>query len=120
MPTASRSGSRKASRLNWRTSVRSLSRPGPRGRAWPRPFTGLVAAMSALIRFHEAHPEWFPPVSKGNAAPQPATMDPEWNAAIEKAYRTVPGSTDVSPASLSPAISGAGLGCDVETPSPKC
>jgi hypothetical protein len=38
------------------------ARPGPRARRRPNPLTGLAAALRALIRFHEAHPGWFPPV----------------------------------------------------------
>jgi hypothetical protein len=34
----------------------------PRARRRPNPLTGLAAALRALIRFHEAHPGWFPPV----------------------------------------------------------
>jgi len=87
MPTASRSGTRRGSRLNWRTCVSSLSRPGPCARRRPQALTALAAALRALIRFHEAHPEWFPPESRRVESTRPAVLDPEWKAAIEHAYQ---------------------------------
>ncbi len=90
MPTASRSGSRRASRLNSRSCNRALSRPGLRARRPVHPLTGLAAALRALIRFHQAHPDWFPPPVPEIATPPPVGLDPEWVAAIEKVYGAAP------------------------------
>lgn len=110
MPTVFTSGSRSAlpraapagirfhrpSRRNWRRNDRSRSRPGARRRAWPNPLTELETALRALIRFHESHPDWFLQESGRAGAPLPAALDPEWEAAIDRAYHSVPGSTRVS------------------------
>ena len=82
MPTASRSGSRRGSRSNWRSCVRSLSRPGPCARPRHHPLTGLVAALRALIRFHEAHPDWFPPKS-GRAGTSRCHLNPECDPQLQ-------------------------------------
>jgi len=96
MPTASRFGTRNATRRNWRASDRSRSRSGPRGRSWPNPFTQLEVALRALVRFHESHSvgQVFQPA--GSATFQSPPLDPEWEAAIDRAYHLVPGSTRVS------------------------
>jgi hypothetical protein len=88
MPIASRSGTRSATRRNWRPGDRSRSRPGPRSRSRPGPFTQLAAALRALVRFHAAHPDWFPPVKMPVAPP---ALSPEWEAALNRAYRSSPG-----------------------------
>ena len=88
MPTASKSGTRKATRRNWRGADRARSRPGPRSRRRPNPFAELASALDVLIRFHQSHPDWFPPAS-GVAGPPPAvSISPEWDAAIRKAYHS--------------------------------
>jgi len=84
MPTASRSGTRKATRQNWRNGDRSRSHPGARSRPRPNPFTELASALATLIRFHQSHPDWFPPASGGTV--RPPALSPEWEAAIRKAY----------------------------------
>ena len=89
MPTASRSGSHRRSRLNWRSCDRSLSRPGQRPRRRPRPFAELAAGLRALNRFFEAYPDWFPPPEP--EPPRPIILDPEWELAIQRAYH--PGSS---------------------------
>ena len=91
MPTASKSGTRKATRQNWRGVDRPRSRLGPRSRPRPNPFTELVAGLESLIRFHQSHPDWFPPPS-GGGSPQPSTpaLSPEWEEAIRKAYHLGP------------------------------
>ena len=61
MPIASRSGTRNASRRNWRVGDRSRSRRGPRSQPRPNPFTELASALKSLIRFHQSHADWFPP-----------------------------------------------------------
>ena len=81
MPIASRSGSHRASRRSWRGCDRAGSRLGPRSRPRRSPLTQLALALQALIRFHEAHPDWFPP----QADPQPP-LPPGWEAAIAQAY----------------------------------
>jgi len=84
MPTASKSGTRKATRQNWRNGDRSRSHPGARSRPRPNPFTELASALASLIRFHQSHPDWFPPTSGGTVR-LPA-LSPEWESAIRKAY----------------------------------
>jgi hypothetical protein len=49
----------------------------------------LESALRVLIRFHETHPDWFPPVSGGVNSPRPVALDPEWETAIEQAYASV-------------------------------
>jgi len=89
MPTASRSGTRKATRPGWQGVDRPRSHPGVRSRSRPNPFTELAAALDALIRFHQSHPDWFPPPSGGARRPVGAvTLDPEWEAAIRNAYQS--------------------------------
>ena len=87
MPTASRSGTRKVTRRNWRGGDRSRSHPGVRSRPRPNPFTELASALETLIRFHQSHPDWFPPASGGVRSLRAVTLDPEWEEAIRKAYR---------------------------------
>jgi len=86
MPTAYKSGTRSRSRRNWRACDRMRSLPGPRSRPRPDPFTELESALRVLIRFHEKHSDWFPPISGRAGSPLPAALDPEWEAAIRKAY----------------------------------
>ena len=86
MPTASKSGTRKATRRNWRACDRPRSRLGPRSRPRPNPFAELAAALESLIRFHQSHPDWFPPVAGRAGNPLPAALSPEWEEAIRKAY----------------------------------
>jgi len=86
MPTASKSGPRSGTRCNWRDNDRPRSRPGPRSQPRRNPFSELAAGLRALIRFHEAHPDWFPPVSGGVGSALPAALDPKWEAAIQRAY----------------------------------
>ena len=91
MPTASKSGTRKATRQNWRGVDRPRSRLGPRSRPRPHPFTELVAGLESLIRFHQSHPDWFPPPSGGGSPqPSPPALSPEWKEAIRKAYHLGP------------------------------
>jgi len=45
----------------------------------------LADGLQALIRFHKSHPDWFAPV----VAPPPP-LDPEWEAAIQRAYHPAP------------------------------
>jgi len=85
MPTVSKCGDRKASRRNWRDTNRPRSRPGLCPRPRPNPFSQLVSGLRALVRFHEAHSDWFPPVE----APPPP-LDSEWQAAIQRAYGHTP------------------------------
>jgi len=86
MPTASRSGTRKATRRSWRGVDRPRSRLGTRSRPRPNPFTELASALETLIRFHQSHPDWFPPAS---AVPlRPPALSPEWESAIRNAYQT--------------------------------
>lgn len=80
MPTASRSGTRSPTRLNWRACDRPRSRPVPHSRPRRNPFPQLATALRALIRFHEAHPDWFPPIEVK------APLDPEREAALQRAY----------------------------------
>ena len=87
MPTASRSGTRKATRRSWRGVDRPRSRLGTRSRPRPNPFTELASGLETLIRFHQSHPGWFPPASGGARRPLRAvTLDPEWEEAFRKAY----------------------------------
>jgi hypothetical protein len=89
MPTASKSGTHNPSRRNWRNGDRPRSRSGSRARS--HPLTELASAVRALIRFHQTHADWFPPVSRGaNTFPPPA-FPPEWKEAIYQAYRDAPG-----------------------------
>jgi hypothetical protein len=79
---------------------RPRSRPGPRSRPRPHPFTELESTLRALIRFHESHPDWFPPASVAAGPLPPAALSPEWEEAIRKAYHPDPVvSVDASPAS---------------------
>jgi hypothetical protein len=94
MPTASRSGSRKATRRNWQGSDRPRSHPGVRSRPRPNPFTELAAALGALIRFHQSHPDWFPPATAGPV--RPPALSPEWEQAIWNAYHPGLGGADNS------------------------
>jgi len=94
MPTASRSGTRKATRRNWRGGDRPRSHPGVRSRPRPNPFTELASALGALIRFHQSHPDWFPPSAVGPV--RPPALSPEWEQAIRKAYHTDPTGPDKS------------------------
>jgi hypothetical protein len=80
MPTASKSGTRNAIRRTWRACDRPRSRPGHRSRPRPNAFTQLESGLRALIRFHETHPDWFPPVVVKKQ------LDPEWEDAIQRAY----------------------------------
>ena len=87
MPIVSRSGTRSAGRRNWRVGDRPRSRPGPRSRPRPNPFTELGAALKSLIRFHQSHPDWFPPPGAGTGLPpSPPALSPEWEEAIRKVY----------------------------------
>lgn len=108
MPTASKSGTRKATRQNWRGCDRPRSRPGPRSRPRPNPFTELAASLKSLICFHESHPDWFPPVSDGGR-PQgpPVSLSPEWEEAIRKAYHP-----DLGGAGAPPDVSFSAEGGD--------
>ena len=90
MPTASTSGSHNASRRNWRAGDRARSRPGTRPPSRSNPFAQLSIALRALIRCHQPHPDWVPPVPGGPGGPSLAALDPEWEAAIVKAYRLPP------------------------------
>ena len=90
MPTASKSGTRSGTRCNWRDNDRPRSRPRR------NPFSELAAGLRALIRFHEAHPNWFPPVSGGVGSALPVALDPQWEAAIQRAYGCTP-PPDLSP-----------------------
>jgi len=84
MPTASKRGTHRATRQNWRPSDRARSRSGPRPHRRLNPFTELASALSVLIRLHQAHPDWAPPV----VAPVP--LDPVREAAINFAYGLSP------------------------------
>lgn len=98
MPTASKSGTRDATRRSWRVGDRPRSRPGPRSRPRPDPFSELAAALEALIRFHRSHPEWFPSADCGGGLrPSPAALSPEWEEAIRRAYHPDSGGTGGSP-----------------------
>lgn len=79
MLIASMSGSRRASRLNWRTCVRSSSRAAPGARRPRQPFASLLAALRALVRFHKAHPDWFPPLAEqaGSETSDLPPVDPQ-------------------------------------------
>jgi len=90
MPTASKSGIRRATRRNWRGGDRSRSQRGPRSRSRPNPFAELAASLKTLIRFHQTHPDWFPPPARRLGGPPPVTVSPEWAKAIRNAYH--PGS----------------------------
>jgi len=59
----------------------------------------LAASLKSLIRFHESHPDWFPPVSDGGRpqGPLPAALSPEWEEAIRKAYHPDLGGTGDPP-----------------------
>ncbi len=94
MPTASKSGTRKATRLNWRVGDRPRSRLGPRSRPRPNPFTELASALETLIRFHQSHPDWFPPAAAGPV--NPPALSPEWEEAFRKAYHKAPTEPDQS------------------------
>lgn len=84
MPTGlshgTRRDSRPATRPAWRNAYRPASRPGPRSRRRPDVFAELGAALQALVRFHEAHPDWFPPLER------PDPINPELEAALERVY----------------------------------
>jgi|GEM_PF-2944652 len=87
MPTASKSGTRSATRQNWRGSDQPRSRRGPRSRPYPNPFTDLATALNYLIRFHQTHTDWFPPPAAGDdLRPSAPPLRPEWAEAIQKAY----------------------------------
>ncbi len=88
MPTASKSGTRKATRPTWRGVDRPRSRLGPRSRPRPNPFTELAAGLESLIRFHQTHPDWFPLAVPPVPSPP---LTPEWEEAIRKAYHPDPG-----------------------------
>ena len=91
MPTASKSGTRRATRQNWRGVDHSRSRLGPRSRSRPNPFAELAYALESLIRFHQSHPDWFPvPFCVGGLQPSPPALSPEWEEAIRKAYHLGP------------------------------
>ena len=91
MPTASRSGTRKSTRQHWRGVDRPRSRLGPRSHSRPNPFAELASALESLIRFHQSHPDWFPPPSCGGGPqPSPPALAPEWEEAIRKAYHLGP------------------------------
>ena len=98
MPTVSKSGTRSAKRRNWRVGDQARSRPGPRSQPRPNPFAELGFALDALIRFHQSHPDWFPPPANRLGDPPPAKLSPEWEEAIRKAYQLGPDEplTDVS------------------------
>ena len=99
MPTASKPGTRDSTHRNWRSGDRPRSRPGSRARRRQNPFTELAAGLKSLIRFHQAHPDWFPPVSDGGRpqGPLPAALSPEWEEAIRKAYHPDLGGTGDPP-----------------------
>ena len=86
MPTASKSGTLSATRPGGRVHHRPRSRSGPRARPRSSALTQLEAALRALIRFHESHPDWFPPV-----AVKPS-LDPDRELALQRAYRPDAGS----------------------------
>jgi len=86
MPTAFRFGTRSATRRNWQECDRPRFRPGPRSRPRRHPFTELEAALRALIRFHQSHPDWFPPAAAVPDAGLPPPLPPEWEAALNKVY----------------------------------
>jgi hypothetical protein len=69
---------------NWRACDRLLTVTGPAARRRPGVLTQLAEGLRMLVRFHEQHPDWFPPVPK-----PPAPLDPEWEAALRKAYGPV-------------------------------
>ena len=87
MPTASKSGTRKATRRNWRVGDCLRSRLGSRAQPRPNPFTELASALEVLIRFHQSHPDWFPPPKPPDIQPK---ISPEWEEAIRKAYHLRP------------------------------
>ena len=79
---------------------------GPRSRPYPNPFTELAAALNHLIRFHQAHPDWFPPTdARAGLRPSARPLSPEWSEAIRKAYHpdvapvAPPAATKASPVS---------------------
>jgi hypothetical protein len=75
-----------------------LSRPGPCARRRPHLLTGLVAALRALTRFHEAHPDWFPPAPGEARSPaRAAPLPPEWEAAIARAHHAAPDRSGAAP-----------------------
>lgn len=90
MPIASRSGTRSATRPHWRVCDRPQSRSGPRSSPRQNAFRQLESALRALIRFHQSHPDWFPPLSGGTGNVLPTTLDPEREAAIHRAYGSAP------------------------------
>ncbi|MEI7809667.1 MAG: hypothetical protein WCJ07_14410 [Verrucomicrobiota bacterium] len=91
MPIASKPGTRKDTRQNWRGVVRPRSRFGPRSLPRPNPFTELASAFKSLISFHQSHPDWFPaPSCGGGLQPSPPALSPEWEQAIRKAYHFGP------------------------------
>jgi hypothetical protein len=102
MPTASKSGTRKATRQTWHGCDRARSRLGPRSRPRPDPFAELASAMQGLIRFHQTHPDWFPPAVPRIAPP---SISPEWEAAIRKAYHLAPDVSLMEDANLPPLSS---------------
>ena len=117
MPIASRSGTRSAIRRAWRAGDHPRSRPGPRTRPRPDPFAELAAGLQSLLRFHQSHPDWFPPAAcSGGLRPSSPALSPEWEQAIRKAYHpepVVPGEPeDVTAEGVDgrAALSGAILG----------
>jgi len=82
MPTVSKSGSRSASRRSWQSRDRAGSLPGPCPRPRRSSFAQLALALRTLIRFHHAHPEWFPPRAEALRPPVP----PDWDEAISRLY----------------------------------
>jgi hypothetical protein len=84
MPTAFKSGTRNPTRRNWRACDRSLTVTGPAARRRPGVLTQLAEGLRVLIRFHEEHPDWVPPIQR-----PPAPLDPEWETALRKAYGPV-------------------------------
>jgi hypothetical protein len=115
MPIASRSGTRSATRRTWRVGDRPRSRLGPRSRPRPNPFAELAAGLESLIRFHQAHPDWFPPaVSGGGLQPSSPALSPEWEEAIRNAYHLGSGEIGDSPVTSGnpPAVSSSADGKD--------
>jgi len=86
MPTAFKCGTRSATRRNWHGCDRPRFRPGPRSRPRRNPFAELESALRVLIRFHQSHPDWFPPATTTASAVLPPPLPPEWEAAINRVY----------------------------------
>ncbi len=117
MPTASKSGSHRAIRRNWREGDRSRFQRGPRAQPRPNPFSELAAALTILIRFHQTHPDWFPPPARRRGDKPPVTVSPEWAAAIRQAYHPAPAVPVTPPASESMAVpANSGNSCLNLTP----